>query len=323
MNQSVESQAEGSPAPPDADRSDAQTLHTRCADWRDSLFRIHACSHRRVRVLEHEDHLDWGAIRPTAHLRLLLRGSIRLHTEGTRVDVGRGAAMSLLLPSQGLRLEVTGLPLEYLYLQFSGEPALRCVEELQAEVGILQQLSPTGRCARGMRKIIREVAADPVRDALHWSRRGHDVLTAWWEESLAARAAQRRARTGGKPLPPGVEARAATLPAPAASPLFKAPPRSVKEFAARLGYSRSHLSTTLSEAWRETPAAVLRRDRMERARELLRRGRSVTEVAADAGYAGHQSFGRAYRKHFGWLPSQENLRAAGEDPAPRTATDSG
>ena len=54
----------------------------------------------------------------------------------------------------------------------------------------------------------------------------------------------------------------------------------------------------------ETPAGLIRRLRMERARELLGAGElSVKQVAHKVGFRSRQSFSAAFREEFGVAPS--------------------
>ena len=290
------------PTPPDTG-----TLLIRCADWRDPLFRVHGCGYSRLMRPGAETHLDWGVLEPFAQLRVVLRGELRLRVGAEAVDLQAGSALSLLLPAREVRLEVVQPPVDLLWVQLEGRAALGWIAEIQKEVGILQGIPTGGAATRGLRRIVREAAADPVRDAFHWSDRGHALLRDWWAESLSAERERREhlVGSGSRPLPVGMRRRVTRMPPPEASHLPRTTPRTVAEFAERLGYSRSHLSTVLSASWQESPAAVLRRDRMERARELLRRGRSVAEIADAAGYASYQTFSRAYRRHFGVLPSRD------------------
>ncbi|BAM03749.1 putative AraC family transcriptional regulator [Phycisphaera mikurensis NBRC 102666] len=276
------------------------------------MCRIHGCGYTRHLEPEVGTHLDWGVSERFGQLRLVLRGGVRLRIDDRAVEIGPGGGLSLLLPARGIRSEVARLPTDILWIQFSGAAALGLLQRMQREVGVLQQLPRRGRAERTLRKIIREAVADPVRDPFHWSERGQVLLHAWWQECLAAERAGRDPLSGGgsRPLPARLQRR--SVAPPEASPLLREAPRTVGEFAERLGYSRSHLTRILRESWKETPAAVLRRDRMERARELLRRGGSVAQAAADAGYASHQTFSRAYRRHFGRLPSAEGEAEPGE-----------
>ena len=67
-------------------------------------------------------------------------------------------------------------------------------------------------------------------------------------------------------------------------------------------------------AWRNefgvTPLAYLTRLRVDRARRLLGRGRTVTDVAAAVGFRSVSHFIRVYRSHVGRTPKQDQLARA-------------
>ncbi len=74
--------------------------------------------------------------------------------------------------------------------------------------------------------------------------------------------------------------------------------------------SRATLNRRFAAAGGETPIASLRRQRLERGRDLLARGEgSVSEVAYAVGYASLAAFSNAYREHFGHAPSQAATKA--------------
>ncbi len=80
---------------------------------------------------------------------------------------------------------------------------------------------------------------------------------------------------------------------------------SIDAMAAAFHVSRATLARRFQHAYGEAPAAVLRRRRLERARELLARGDgNVSETAYAVGYGSLSVFSRAYREHFGVAPSR-------------------
>lgn len=80
----------------------------------------------------------------------------------------------------------------------------------------------------------------------------------------------------------------------------------VDEAAARLGVDRTTLFRRFRRAYGCAPREYLRRARLERARDLLRRSpRSVAEVAAACGYGDPRAFARAYRAVFGCAPGED------------------
>jgi AraC-like DNA-binding protein len=76
--------------------------------------------------------------------------------------------------------------------------------------------------------------------------------------------------------------------------------------AGRLGVDRSTLFRRFRSAYGYGPRAYLRQVRLERARDLLRRGGgTVTAIAEACGYDDHRAFARAYKGRYGVNPSGE------------------
>lgn len=73
--------------------------------------------------------------------------------------------------------------------------------------------------------------------------------------------------------------------------------------AARAGMSESTLRRRIVEATGETPRRHVERLRLERAAsQLMLRRSSILDVALDNGFASHEVFTRAFRRHFGVSP---------------------
>jgi len=90
-------------------------------------------------------------------------------------------------------------------------------------------------------------------------------------------------------------------------------PAAGSELARRAYLSRFHFDRLVAAALRESPGAFRRRLLLERAAyELGATGRSVTEVAFDAGYASPDGFTRAFRRCFGVTPSTFRSRGTRE-----------
>jgi AraC-like DNA-binding protein len=72
-----------------------------------------------------------------------------------------------------------------------------------------------------------------------------------------------------------------------------------------VGLSRRQLERRLEATLGESPAALIRRLRLERASQLLRaRAGTVSEVAYSAGFASPTYFARAFRKAYGESPTE-------------------
>lgn len=77
----------------------------------------------------------------------------------------------------------------------------------------------------------------------------------------------------------------------------------VEALAEALFMSRRQLHRKLTALTQETPSALLRRMRLERAAERLREGQSVKEVAVATGFSSAPGFSRAFTQAFGEPPS--------------------
>ncbi len=87
-------------------------------------------------------------------------------------------------------------------------------------------------------------------------------------------------------------------------------PLVTKEVADQVGWSREHLTRCFQERFGETPAAMTRRLRLERARLMLLMGdQSVANVAAQCGFGSPDTFSRAYRKCYGVCPRKRIRRS--------------
>jgi AraC family transcriptional regulator len=76
------------------------------------------------------------------------------------------------------------------------------------------------------------------------------------------------------------------------------------DLAARLYMSRFHFDRVVSSVCGETPARFRRRVLLERAAyRLLTGGRSVLDVAVEAGYSSHEAFTRAFQRAYGVTPT--------------------
>ncbi len=81
--------------------------------------------------------------------------------------------------------------------------------------------------------------------------------------------------------------------------------------AASAGMSESTLHRRMVEATGETPRRHIERLRLERAAsQLMLRDSTVLEVALDNGFASHEVFSRAFKRHFGTSPRAWRARDA-------------
>lgn len=77
--------------------------------------------------------------------------------------------------------------------------------------------------------------------------------------------------------------------------------KNLKEWCTEIGISREHFSREFNARYGESPAAFLRRLRLEHARSLLNLSTHMPleDIAALSGFASVQTFHRAYKRHYG------------------------
>jgi len=76
------------------------------------------------------------------------------------------------------------------------------------------------------------------------------------------------------------------------------------ELAATAGVSRFHLIRVFQRRYGLTPFAYQRNRRIEKAREVLRAGRSIADAAAAAGFSDQSHLGRSFRAVMGSTPGE-------------------
>jgi AraC-like DNA-binding protein len=96
---------------------------------------------------------------------------------------------------------------------------------------------------------------------------------------------------------------------------------SVADVAREVGISRYHFIRQFQAAFGDTPHQLRTRARLERARELLARGASVTEVCFGLGFASLGSFSGLFTRRLGEPPSayQRRVRRLAAVGGPRVA----
>src|SRR5687768_13031028 len=98
---------------------------------------------------------------------------------------------------------------------------------------------------------------------------------------------------------------------------------SLTAIAARAGWSPFHFHRAFRRVTGETPKQYTQRLRLERAAARLVTGaEAIVAIAADAGFASHEVFTRAFRRQFGRTPAgyrAEALKNAGTQARARHA----
>ena len=76
----------------------------------------------------------------------------------------------------------------------------------------------------------------------------------------------------------------------------------------KFGYSYQYICKLFSDTYKISPGAYLTSKRMEYALHCLSEGKSVSEVSHILGYSSPYNFSRAFKKHFGFSPSQKAIK---------------
>ena len=78
----------------------------------------------------------------------------------------------------------------------------------------------------------------------------------------------------------------------------------LERIAAAACMSKYHFVRTFRRAYGVTPRQYLREVRLSRARELLKKGVSVTQVCYEVGYESISTFSNAFKRGYGYSPQK-------------------
>jgi AraC-like DNA-binding protein len=253
-------------------------------------FQLFQCGINHVSSPQRRHALFMDAMepRPLATWEYVVSGAMyyQLHGDKHRVEAGQALVIQRPDPGWLVRPCEKG-PLHVIWVQVTGPLALEVFGYLHHKYGQVQSFPPECETVRLAKHLIREVARDPYRPAYYWSELTFRWLNAWG----------RRAEENYHPLKP------VPLQAVKPSRLVSYTSKTIKHFAAEMGYSRAYLSQKLKEQWKESPGRVLREVRLREAERLLRTTpMAIGQVAATVGYATAGSFIRAFAKQYRQTP---------------------
>lgn len=256
--------------------------------WDGPHFRLFSCGFNHFDETPPPHAMFMDAMEPLACWEYVLSGSIQYKLGSERYRVEAGEALVTRRPDPGWMLRpVKDTPVQTIWLIFTGESALRMFDFLHLKYGQIQKFSPQSPVVRLARRLLRLVDAKPHRSAHFWSGQTFHWLNAWWESAIAEQPQQK-----------GMH-----LNAIHPSRLISYAPKTVKNFASEVGYSRAYLTRKLTQQWLRSPGRVLREVRMQDAARLLRTTRlSVREVGEKVGYATTAGFCRAFQQHYQQSP---------------------
>ncbi len=228
-----------------------------------------------------------SAITEQAIWRYVVRGTVTWMVGERRATAGPGTVIATRQPSNG-RLLLPDGTVDLIWLTLQGPAALDYFDRITHRFGNLHLLAPGAAAVRRAEEMIRVARRNRPRSPFFWSEQTFLFLSAW-HRGLEERR---------QPLLPLVR----MAPQDARDLLTSV--RSVKSFAAQVGYSQSHLTRLIARTWRETPGKVFRRVRLEEAARHLRDGdATVADVAGRAGYSSVPAFITAFKARFGLTPA--------------------
>lgn len=264
------------------------TLVPEAPDWHGPICRVLCCSDDVEETMRPPNPFFLQALAPQGMWIYTIDGYVEYEQGDQKLRVGPGQALAVRQPAPGtLVYHRQGLPWRRIYIGFTGEAALGLFDYVVQQFGSLQALPMECDAVRGAQRFCKMVLQQPVRPARFWSVLAYRWLNSWWASCEDAR-----------PGPPQLVNLSANFPG-----LIPMSHGSVKEFADRMGYSRSYLSRRLKTIWRRNPSEVLRHARFEEAMRLLRETRlPVSEVAKKSGFSSSSAFCASFKTHMGKTP---------------------
>ncbi len=260
------------------------TLVPEADDWNGPFCRIVCCSDDTERSMRPPNQFFLSAVTSLRFWTYTISGFVDFE-EGSRMSrIGPGTVLAVPQPGRGsLIYRKNGLPWRRIYIGIEGAAAMEIFDHITQRFGHVHELPRQSEGIRAAREFCRLVAREPKRTPQFWSVEAFRWLNAWWA------SCHESVPTVQKLL--DIEG--------GSSQLIGMSHGSVKEFAERMGYSRSYLSRRLKKIWNRNPSEVLREKRFEEARRLLRETRlPVAEVANKAGFGSSSSFCAAFKAKY-------------------------
>lgn len=259
-------------------------------NWDGPCFRARHCGLNDYRSSPAPHAMFMDAMEPQGCFEYVLSGTIYYRIGSERHRIEAGEALVTRRPDPGWMLRpVKDVPVQTLWVTVMGEPALRMFDYLHLRFGQVQRFPPDAKVIRLLHRLVRMAQRQPKAPALVWSERIFRWLNAWWESALE------NAPPKGHSL----------LEAREPSRLISYAPRSIKNFAREMGYSRAYLTRRLTQQWLRSPGQVLREVRLQDAARLLSTTRMpIAEIATKVGYSTAASFCRAFHRQYRQSPRQ-------------------
>jgi AraC-like DNA-binding protein len=242
------------------------------------------------RETQHRDDYVWDnrarAPAGTIVVQRTIRGVGLLEAAGGVREVGPGRAMIFAYGEPSLyRIGPPGMrPYELAYLVLAPRGGIGDLfAQIRADFGDIIRMEARGEAARLLDSVVRSFSAAEARDQLELAGRAYRLAIALYREQVSG-------TQGSDPV--------AYLHHLLHSQ-FRSP-RNIKELTHDLPMTREHLTRSFHQRYGETPAALLRRLRLEHARLLAATSRmSAEEIAAGSGFSCARTLRRAYRAAYG------------------------
>ena len=266
------------------------TLIPEANDWSGPTTRIVCCSDDLEKTMRPPNPFFLHALEVTSIWTFTISGYVDYEEGGRATRIGPGTVLACMLPGRGtLVYRKGGIPWRRIYIGFKGTAATELFSHVIGNYGQIHELSETSNTVKLAENFCKLVAEQPLRTSQFWSSEAYRWLNTWWEDCNAKHQTFQDARHENHGTPQLVAGNI----------------RSVKEFAEKMGYSRSHLSRRLKKMWNRDPSEVMRQRRFEEAQRLLKNTTmTVNEVAGKAGFSSSSAFCAAFKARFKQSPLQ-------------------
>lgn len=255
----------------------------RVRHWDGFFYQLKRCA--IVHEPERRPHENvFNAMELLACWMITFNGHAVYEVPGHRIDVSAGTVVCFHQPSRSHWFTPPGVERwDRLFLHFGGELAVGYFNFLVAKFGYVHRVPLNSAPVRHARRLVGMLRARPAPSAHAWSLQTFIFLTEWhrWLEAHP------------RSVPADMQLHERD------SRLISYGPKTIKRFAAEMGYSRSYLSKRLHQQWDGPPGHVLRRVRLEEAARLLRNtNEAVHAIAARIGFASPSAFAAAFRRQY-------------------------
>ena len=262
-----------------------QTLHPRLTTDSICPFQLAACGYNfdPPKQVFRE---SLAAIDELVIWRYVVAGSFLWDTGTSQLRLGPGSVLMTRQPAP-TRLVISSEGVCMLWVLCVGKPTLDYCDQIAARFGRTQSLPPKSEPVRRAEELVHLVRSKRPRTPFFWSEHAYLWLSSY----------HRHLETHQPPL-----RRLLSSPEHALR-LLPGLPRTVKSFAAQLGYAPSHFSRQIAKKWKGSPGKMLREIRLRQAVQLLLHSSDqIQTIAEKTGYTSVPAFITAFKKAHGATP---------------------